>query len=135
MATGEIVSQAKFFVNGASIGNFQLKRVESASFDDETDAEIVTAIGVQGGAGYRFKEGGGEISLEVFEEQGTPEVNWFQQKLMRKPFAFTVQYVGGQRFQFRGVIVAQEPRKSDSQGSHMRTVKLKFLSVVQLPSA
>ena len=131
---GDIVSQAKFYVDGP-FGNFQLKRAKSADPTPEKDAEVVTAVGVDGGAGYRFKEGGGDISLEVYEEQGTAEVNWRREHLLKTRFSFTIQYVGGQRWLYTDCIVANVTPKSDDQGSHMITVKIKFLNVRQLPSA
>lgn len=130
---GDIVSQSKFFVNGP-FGNFQLLRVKSCDVNDEKDAEVVTAVGVSGGAGYRFKEGGGELTLEVYREQGTPEVNWRQERDRKTVFSYVIQDVGGQREQFQGVIVAQCTRKDDDAGSHMDTIKLKYLRRVQLPA-
>jgi hypothetical protein len=130
---GDIQSQAKLFIDGP-FGSFQLVRVKTADFDDERDGEVVTAIGVQGGAGARFKEGGGEIKLEVYGEQGTPEVDYLDLKNRKVFFALTRQKVGGQRHQFRGVFVAKYSEKADDQGNHMLSVTLKYMSVVLLPS-
>jgi len=131
---GDIVSQAKFFID-APFGNFQLTKVKSADVNDEKDAEIVMAVGVSGGAGFRYKEGGGEITLDVYREQGKPEVDWRKAQRQKVRMAFTMQDTGGQRDQFQGVIVAQVTRKSDDAGSHMDTVKLKYLNYVPLPPA
>lgn len=135
---GDVVSQLKLYIDGP-MGNFQLRRVKSFDPTSERDAEVVTAIGVTGGAGYRFKEGGGEITLEVYEEQGLSEVNWRREQILAssqdRRFSITAQYVGGMRWQFQNCIVAQCSPKSDDQGSHMMTVKIKFLDVKQLPSA
>ena len=120
---GEIVSESKFFIDGP-MGNFQLKRVKSIDVDDESDAEIVTAMGVKGGAGVRFKEGGVALSLEVFREQGTPEVDWAKAKRLRQVFSLTIQDTGGSREQYQNCYVAKIPRKDDDQGSHMMTVKV-----------
>ncbi len=95
----------------------------------------MTAVGVNGGAGYRFKEGGGEIPIEVYEEQGTAEVNWRREHALKTRFSFTIQYVGGTRWLYTDCIVASVSPKSDDQGSHMMSVKIKFLNVRQLPSA
>lgn len=131
---GDIVSQAKFYVDGP-FGNFQLRKCKSADPTSEKDAEVVTAVGVDGGAGYRFKEGGGEITLEVYIEQGTAEVNWQRQCDLKTLFAFTIQYVGGERWQYLSCVVASVSPKSDDQGSHMQSVKLKFLQKRQLAAA
>lgn len=128
---GEIVSQSKFFVDGP-FGNFQLKRVKSADVNDDQDVEVVTAAGVDQGAGLRYKTGGGSISLEVYREQGTPEVDYRKLRREQTRFAFTIQDKGGVREQFY-CAVAQVSRKDDDQGSHMDTVKLVFTSRINLP--
>lgn len=130
---GDIQSQAKIFVDGP-FGNFQLVRVKTADFDDERDGEVVTAIGVTGGAGVRFKEGGGEIKFEVYGEQGTPELDYLDLKARKVFFAITRQKVNGQRHQFRNVFVKKYSEKSDDQGSHMLSITLGYLSIVKLPS-
>lgn len=130
---GDIQSQAKLFVDGP-FGSFQLVRVKTADFDDERDAEVVTAIGVAGGAGARFKEGGGEIKFEVYGEQGTPELDYLDLKDKKTFFAVTRQKVNGQRHQFRGVFVAKYSEKSDNDGNHMLSITLKYMSVKRLPS-
>jgi hypothetical protein len=118
----DIVSQSKFFIDGP-MGSFQLLRVKSADVNDDRDAEIVTTVGVDEGAGIRYKPGGGSITLEVFREQGKPEVDWRRAKDLKWRFAFTIQDNGGQREQFF-CAVAKAERKDDDQGSHMDTIKL-----------
>jgi hypothetical protein len=130
---GDIQSQAKLFIDGP-FGSFQLVRVKTADFDDERDGEVVTAIGVKGGAGARFKEGGGEIKFEVYSETGTPEVDYLDLLNRRVFFAITRQKVPGQRHQFRGVFVAKYSEKEDDQGNNMLSITLKYMSVVLLPS-
>lgn len=130
---GDIQSQAKLFVD-SPVGNFQLFRVKTADFDDERDAKVVNAIGVKGGAGVQFSEGGGEIKFEVFGEQGTPEFDYFDAMDRRMFFAITRQKVGGQRHQFRGVTVSKYSEKSDADGNHMLSITMKYLAVVRLPS-
>jgi hypothetical protein len=120
----DIVSQARFFIDGP-MGNFQLIRVENAKVNDQASAEVVTAAGVRGGAGIRYKEGGGEITLSVYREQGKPEVDWFTVMERRQRFAFTIQDVGGQRKQFF-CAVSNTDMNSDDKGSHMFEVKLLF---------
>lgn len=130
---GDIQSQAKLFYDGPA-GSFQLVRVKSSDFDDERDGEVVTAIGVNGGAGVRFKEGGGEIKFEVYGEQGNPEIDYLDHKDRKLFFAITRQKVGGQRHQFRGVFVKKYSEKSDSEGNHMLSVTLGYTGVKKLPS-
>lgn len=120
----DIVSQSRFFIDGP-MGNFQLIRVENAKVNDQASAQVVTAVGVPGGAGVRYKEGGGEITLSVYREQGLPEVDWRKAKEKRWRFAFTIQDVGGQRTQFY-CGVSSTDMDDDDQGKHMFEVKLFF---------
>lgn len=129
----DIVSQSKFFIDGP-MGNFQLIRVKSADVNDDRDAEVVTTVGVDEGAGVRYKPGGGSITLDVFREQGKPEVDWRKEKDRKSRFAFTIQDVGGQREQFF-CFVSKVERKDDSEGSHMDTVKLGWTRRRALPVA
>lgn len=129
---GEVVSQSKFFIDGP-MGNRQLVKVKSADVNDDKDAEIITAVGVDDGAGIRYKPGGGTITLEVYREQGIPEVDYRRERDRRSRFAFTIQDTGGNREQYF-CAVAQVSRKDDDQGSHMDTVKLVFTSRKTLPT-
>lgn len=129
---GDIVSQSKFFIDfsngdGSSAGNLQLTRVKSADVTDERETEVVKAIGVRGGAGFRRQEGGGELSLEVYRETLNPEVRWRRLMNDETIFTFTMQDEDGIREAFYGCTVSNVARKGDDSGSHMDTVKLKFL--------
>lgn len=128
----DIVSQGKIFIDGP-MGNFQLIRVESANVNDQSGAEIVTAIGVKGGAGIRYKEGGGEITFSILREQGKPEVNWRAEKRKKTRFAITFQDEGGAREQY-WCAVASVDRKDDDKGSHMDEVKIIFTRRTDLPT-
>lgn len=128
----DIVSQSKFYIDGP-MGNFQLIRVESADVNDQASVEVTTAVGVDGGAGLRYKTGGGEISLSVYREQGKPEVNWRAEKRKKTRFAFTIQDENGQREQY-WCAVSDVSRKDDDKGSHMDTVKLVFTRRKDLPT-
>jgi hypothetical protein len=130
---GDFVSQSKFFIDGP-FGNFQLVRVKSADVKSDKEVEVLTAVGVDGGAGYRRKTGGGEITLEVYREQGTPEVDYRAHENLGTLFAFTIQDIGGQRETYLSCTVANVGRKDDDAGSHMDTVLLKFLKRKPLPS-
>lgn len=129
---GEVVSQSKFYVDGG-FGNFQLKKCKSCDVSAQKDKEIVTAVGVDDGAGIRRKPGGWELTLEIYLEQGTPEVDWYAVWEAHLPFAFTIQHRGGQRHQY-ACEVAQCNPKHDDQGSHMLTVKLVATSRKTLPT-
>jgi hypothetical protein len=129
---GELVSQSKFFIDGP-MGNFQLKRVKSADVDDDKDTEVATVVGVDEGAGLLHKAGGGSITLEVYREQGTPEVDYRAHKKLKTRFTFTIQDTGGAR-EVYFCAVANVKRKDDDQASHMDTVKLVWTSSRTLPT-
>lgn len=124
---GEIVSKAKFFIDYSG-GNFQLKKLDTVDVSFEAELEVVKALGVPGGAGYRESQGGGELALEVFSETGNPEVNYFRLFQTKELFRFVIQEEDGQRFQYRSCRVAKPPgRKYDTGGNVKQTVTLKFL--------
>lgn len=129
---GDVVSKAKHFIDYSG-GNFQLKRVDSADFSFEHDLTVVTALGIDGGAGFREQTGGGEIQLEVYPETGNPEVDYLKVFLSKEFFRYVVQEQDGQRFQARGCRVAKPPgRKYNSKGDVMMTVSIKFLQFGQV---
>jgi len=130
---GEVVSQSKFFADfgattgGSSGGSRLLTKVKSVDVKDDRDVEVVMASGVEQGAGFRDKQGGGELSLSVYRETGKdPEVNWRKVKSDRKVFTFTIQDEDlGQRESFR-CRVAKIDSKDDEAGVHEDTVTLKY---------
>ena len=127
MTRGEVISQTKFFIDSPSQGNKQLVRVKSADVTDDQDVEVVKAVGVEGGAGFRHQTGGGTISLDVYRETVAPEVAWRTLQRTRETFTFTIQDTDGLRESYQSCRVANVARKSDESGSHMDTVKLVFL--------
>lgn len=134
---GEVVSQAKFFADfgataasslslGSGGGSRQLTKVKSADVKDDRDVEVVMAVGVSQGAGFRDKQGGGEISMQVYRETGRPETDWRQLKTDRKTFTFTIADEGkGLRESFT-CRVAKIDSKDDEAGVHEDSVTLKF---------
>lgn len=131
---GDTSSNAKIYLDSPSVGNFQLFRVKSFDVTDDSDLEVVTAVGVAGGAGFREKQGGGTMQLEVFRETGSPEVNWRRLKAIKEKFSITIaDEDAGIREQYQAVRVAKVDRKGDDQGENMDSVTLKFLRRVDLP--
>jgi hypothetical protein len=129
---GEIVSNTKFFVDtgaGSSTAGSSklLTKCKSADVKDDRDVEVVLAVGVDQGAGFRDKNGGGEITLSIYRETGkTPEADWRGWKADRKVITFTIQDENnGQRESFR-CRVAKIDSKDDESGSHEDTVTLKY---------
>lgn len=130
---GEVVSQSYFYVDaGATIGGAaglsrRSTKIKSADVKDDRDVEVVMAVGVEQGAGFRDKQGGGEISLVVYRETGpNPETDWRAFKRDRKIFTFTIQdESAGQRESFT-CRVAKIDSKDDEAGTHEDTVTLKY---------
>jgi hypothetical protein len=129
---GTFTSQAKFYIDYSG-GNFQLKRVDTLDEDDDSDVEVKTAVGVEGGAGHVDKEGGGALKLDVYRESN-PEVNYRAVKKSKEVFSFSIQDVNGERWKYLGCRVAKVARKDDSQGKHMDSVDIKWLQRVPQPA-
>ena len=127
-----LISNAKFYIDYSG-GNFQLKRVDSLDEDDDSETEVKTAIGVQGGAGNVDKEGGGKLKLDVFREVN-PEVNYRAVKAAKEYFSFTIQDDNGERWKYLNCRVSKVSRKDSSDGKHMDTVDITWQQRVQLPS-
>lgn len=130
---GEIISQCTHFVDvGATFGGLagasrKLTKVKSADIKDDRDVEVVMAVGVSQGAGFRDKQGGGEISIVWYRESGkTPEADWRGWKENRKVLTYTIQdESNGLRESFT-CRVAKIDSKDDEQGTHEDTVTLKY---------
>lgn len=123
----DIVSQGTISVNiqGAGGGLKTLERVKSIDIKDGRSTEVVMAIGVKRGAGFRRKEGGFEIDMEVYEEEGkNPEVDWHLVNDNRYTFTITTQ---DEDDSWRYAYVSQVSkidRKKDAEGNFMQTVTL-----------
>lgn len=129
---GEIVSRKKVFIDYSG-GTYQLKRVKSSSITHSGTREVIAAMGVKGGAGTRKKEGGGEITLEVYRETGQPEVDYRALFDSDEFFTMVTQDEGGMREQHRSCQVAAIPDgKGDDAGDVMDTVKITFLQSSRL---
>lgn len=124
---GENVSFATINID-CTQGNFQLLKVEKFGVKYDQKTTVTKAIGVRGGAGFKDEEGGGEISLEVYREEGTPEVDYRKLFATKEKFRMTTQDFAGLRTQFRFCRVSQIPDYSaDTSGSVMDAVKVVFL--------
>lgn len=89
----------------------KLERVDKIKVKDDSGVEIVLALGVFQGAGFREKQGGGTISLMSYcQVSKTPEVNWHKVKLEKKIVTFTIQFEGnGLRHNFTCRVSKAEP--------------------------
>lgn len=122
----DIVSQGTIWVNIAGVGSLkQLQRVKSIDIKDGRSTEVVMAIGVKRGAGFRRKQGGFEIDMEIYEEEGKqPEVDWYLVNDNEDTFAITTQDEDDSwRYAYTSQ-VSKIDRKKDAEGNFMQTVTL-----------
>lgn len=121
----DISSRGEIFVNiqGAGAALKKLERVKSMDIKDSRTTEVVMAVGVLRGAGFRRKQGGFEIDMEIYEERGrNPEVDWFLVNNAEPTFTITTQAQGGGfRYQYT-CQVSKLDTKMDDEGNNMLTV-------------
>lgn len=129
---GDIASHKKINIDYSG-GNYQLKRVKSFNVAYDSTTEVVVAMGVPGGAGFRDKEGGGKLTLDVYRETGNPEVDYRRLFVTKEVFAMTTQDLNGMREQYRSCRVEKIPdHKSDDGGDIMDSVSIVFLQSARL---
>lgn len=121
----DVASQGTVAVNisGAGAALLILERCKSIDIKDGRSTEVVMAIGVQRGAGWRRKQGGFEIDMEIYEEMGrTPEVDWHKVNESYATFHIVTQDEGdGFEYDYT-VKVSKIDRKKDAEGNFMQTV-------------
>ena len=103
----------------------QLVSVKNVKIKDDRSTEVLTALGVQQGAGVREKQGGGTITMSSYQTVGTdPEVDWRARK--GQWGTLTIQGEGkGRResFLFR---VSKVDSGNDSDGVHEDEIELVY---------
>lgn len=132
---GEMVSDAKYFIDisplnalGISTGAASklLTKVKKVDQKDDRKVEVQKAGGVKQGAGFRRQQGGGSLTLTVYRETGSPEVNWLRLQDDEKVFTFTIaDEKGGQRRNFT-CTVSNIDGADDENGTHEYTVVLVY---------
>lgn len=84
----DIASQGSILINASGVLK-ELVKIKEADIKDGGKTEVVTALGVSRGAGFRRSQGGFELDLVNYRQVGkTPEVDW--QRLLRTQETFTV---------------------------------------------
>jgi hypothetical protein len=121
----DIASQGEIFVNIAGVGTAlkKLERVKSIDIKDQRTTEVCMAVGVLRGAGFRRKQGGFDIDMEVYAEVGRkPEVDWYTVNNSYATFTIVTQLEGGgYRYAYLSK-VSKVDDKIDSEGTAMQTV-------------
>jgi hypothetical protein len=128
----DIASQGTVAVNisGAGAALKVLERCKSLDIKDGRSTEVVMALGVQRGAGWRRKQGGFEIDAEIYEEIGrNPEVDWHKVNDSYATFHIITQDEGdGFEYDYT-VKVSKVDRKKDAEGNFMQTVTMVAITV------
>lgn len=119
----DIASQGTLSANIPGFFLGLLERCKSADIKDGRTTEVVMAIGVKRGAGFRRKQGGFEIELEIYEEIGrAPEVDWHRVNESYVTWHLLDQNEGdGFRYDYT-TKVSKVDRKRDAEGNYMQTV-------------
>lgn len=126
----DIASQGEIYAQIEGQGLKKLERCKSIDIKDGRSTEVVMAIGIQRGAGFRRKQGGFEITMAIYDEVGrAPEIDWY---LVNEAYAdFILQTVNeGDGFRYTYLSrVSKVDTKKDEQGDFMLEVSLVALSV------
>lgn len=128
----DVASQGEIFVNIAGAGGAlkKLEKVKTLDIKDGRSTEVVMAIGVKRGAGFKRKQGGFEIEMVTYRQAGTsPEVDWFKVNEAERTFTLTTQdEFDGFRYAYV-VRVSKIDTKEDAEGTFEDTVTLACLTV------
>jgi hypothetical protein len=126
----DIASQGTVSVNIAGAALKVLERCKQLDIKDGRTTEVVMALGVQRGAGWRRKQGGFEIDAEIYEEMGkVPEVDWHAVNDSYATFHIITQDEGdGFEYDYT-VKVSKVDRKKDAEGNFMQTVTMVAITV------
>lgn len=121
------VSQGKIFVDipGPFAASRQLLTVKKFDAKPQGSREVVTTVGVQGGAGFRTKQGGFDIDMTCVRETGQqPEVNWVGVDQSGTIFTLTTQDEQSGRRQAFTCMVSKVDSTMDDQGVYEDTVSI-----------
>jgi len=123
-----VATQARVTVSSASQGNVRLRRCKSSKVSDGAKTQAVTAMGEDDPVGFIDSPGAQTISLEVYQEQGRPEIDYYRLKATREFFSMTREIVGGLRYQYPACRVSTVEPDDDDEGKHMLSVEIIALS-------
>jgi len=128
----EFVSKVKARIR-CSQGNFQLTCQKDIDAKHDAKIEIVTALGVEGGAGTRSQTGGGSLSGSFYREEKPLQVDWRRLYTTKEKFTMTYEDENGITQQYLFVQVTNWPNwKADNDGNVMDTVDMVFRRVKRI---
>lgn len=129
---GAPASQSRWSIASSTQGNKKLRRAQSSQVSSDAKREAQTAQGEDIPIGTTFTPGAITISLTVFIEQGTPEVDYTKLFYSGEYFTLTREIVLGKSYQYVDCQVASFPNISgDNQGGH--TFQVDILAMQELP--
>jgi len=124
------VSQSKVSIDmpGPRGKSGQLLTCKKIDAKEDGSVEVITTVGVDGGAGWREKQGGHKLTLTMVRTVGTaPEVDFIFAKKMKKIFTVTVEdEQNGTSLTYLCRVSKVDPG-SDSEGVHENEVELAAL--------
>lgn len=124
---GPVATQARVLIN-SSQGNTRLKRCKDSKVADGASVDGALAVGEDDPVGFVDKPGVKTITLSIYQEQGTPEVDYHALKDSREVFEVVRAIVNGKREQFPMCRVSKIDTDDDAEGSHMYSVEIIALS-------
>ncbi len=126
----DFVSQSAIFIDmpGPLGASKQLLTVKKMDVKEDGSVDAVTTIGVDGGAGWREKQGGLKITLKIVRTVGTQrEVDWEFAKLTKKKFTISTEdESNGRKVSYLCRVSKVDP-EDDDQGVHEQDVELTAL--------
>lgn len=133
---GDLSNQARHYINFGPVnaatgvvlstaGAKQLLKVQKADWKDDRKAEAKKASGVRQGAGFRRQQGGGTVTLSVYRETGSPEVDWMQLQDDERVFTYTLSDERGIGINFT-CTVSSVGGSSDENSENMFNVELAY---------
>ena len=124
-------SQGKIFIDmpGPRGASRQLLTVRKFDVKEDGSVDVITTIGVDGGAGWRKKQGGFKITMTAVRTVGqVPEVDWDFAKATDKIFTISTEDEQNGRQQSYLCRVSKTDTSKDDQGVHEDEIELAALS-------
>lgn len=125
MADGDVSSKSTWFINSASQGNKQLRRMQDYNVADGSSKEATNEVGSSTPTGIMSKPGAFTITLNFLQTKGAkPDVDWDALKLSGEWHSYTRQPEGGRREQYNKCQVSKVDRDGDKDGKEAYSVEI-----------
>lgn len=127
------VSNAKIKIDlpGPRGANKQLLTIKKIDVKEDGSVDVITTVGVQGGAGWREKQGGFKITMTAVRTAGqVPEVDWDYAKEVKKIGTLTIEDEDNGRVRNYLFRVSKTDTSTDDQGACEDEIELAAISRV-----